>query len=98
MNELDILDRLIKAAEKGGALSAAGVLFLGNVIQSFYIFWTSKAHNRAEKDRNSITEKSVEARLAMAQALEKVAERTEENSDRIGRIETILDERLARRA
>lgn len=97
MNELDFLDKLIKAAERGGGLSTSAVLFLGNIIQVAFIVWLLKINHKAELVRNTTNEKSIEARLAMAQALGKLAEKTEETSDRIERVELILDERLARR-
>jgi len=98
MNEADLLERFLKLADKGGAMSTAALLFLGNLCQAVFVIWLQKNHNKAESERNSTNEKSIEARLAMAQAMGKIADKTEELSDRVDRVQLILDERLARRA
>jgi len=105
MNEADLLDRFLKLAEKGGALSASAVLFLACVGLVLYLIWDRKNQHKAEMERNGVNERSIEARVAMVQAVSAMAEKTENLTERVDMLEavtkeikTLIDERLPRRA
>lgn len=60
---IDLLDKSIDLANKGGALSASAILFMGNVAQSVFIY-------RAKKHESAETIKRLEAWMEASRAEE----------------------------
>lgn len=91
MSESHLIDPIIKFAEKLASLTPAAIF-------AFMYLWQLFKEYKRDARESEIGEKSVEARLAISQALARIADMTAESADRIERIEVILDERLARRS
>lgn len=90
-NDLNFIDPIVKSAESLGGLTPAAI---------FAFMWLWQAINNVRRDNrdSAMNDKSIEARLAIAQAMQAMAEKTEETSDRVERLEVIVSERLPRKA
>lgn len=71
---LKMADKIFDLANKGGALSASAILFLGNVAQSVFIYRWKKGESQESLKRLEAWLEASKAEEHQTAAIEKVAE------------------------
>jgi hypothetical protein len=94
MPEFDLFDKLADSAQKLGAMQATAVWAFVCMLMALHIWRTFKRHEAYDKQWQAIRMKEAEGAIKLSIAVDKLDDDVKQTSDRLNRIETILDERI----